>query len=86
MGIFNDAKLTSSDIIIYDLQLLSNFKSILLKRLNIFTNGTSILNPGTFSYNFYPNVPVSFTASFTGKSDSAIITGSLDFFFNGFKL
>jgi len=51
--------------------------------LNIFTNGTSILNPGTFSYNFFPNVPVSFTASFTGKSDSAIITGSLDFYFNG---
>ena len=51
--------------------------------LNIFTNGTSIFNPGTFSYNFYPNVPVSFTASFTGKSDSPIITGSLDFFFNG---
>jgi hypothetical protein len=51
--------------------------------LNIFTNGTSILNPGTFSYNFFPNVPVSFTASFTGKSDSASNTGSLDFYFNG---
>jgi hypothetical protein len=51
--------------------------------LNIFTNGTSILNPGTFSYNFYPNVPVSFTASFTGKSDSSVFTGSIDFFFNG---
>ena len=51
--------------------------------LNIFTNGTSILNPGTFSYNFYPNVPVSFTASFTGKSDSASNTGSIDFYFYG---
>jgi hypothetical protein len=35
---------------------------------------------GLFTYNYTPNIAIHYTASFTGKSDSAISTSSLEFY------